>query len=141
MPPVDWGQHLVEYPMPGRVDTKSRTRYHEPKMAHPPTSTIPSDTKEWERETWVDRMAYLSNFRDHVPGDVPTPDNQQPASSTHMTLMYNIHYTLSTTHYHARTGHWVVHGTDSLLPADYAPPPPPPPAQPGPRHVHQGGRA
>ena len=39
-----------------------------------------------------------------------------------MTLMYNLHYTLSTTHYHAPTDHWVVHGTDSLLPADYAPP-------------------
>ena len=40
-----------------------------------------------------------------------------------MTLMYNLHYTLSATHYHAPTDHWVVHGTDSLLPADYAPPP------------------
>ena len=37
--------------------------------------------------------------------------------------MYNLHYTLSTTHYHAPTDHWVVHGTDSLLTADYAPPP------------------
>ena len=42
-----------------------------------------------------------------------------------MTLMYTIHYSLSITHYHAPTGHWVVHGTDSLLSADYAPPPPP----------------
>ena len=41
-----------------------------------------------------------------------------------MTLMYNLHYTLSTTRYDAPTDHWVVHGTDSLLPADYAPPPP-----------------
>ena len=40
-----------------------------------------------------------------------------------MTLMYNLHYTLSTTNYHAPTDHWVVHSTDSLLPADYAPPP------------------
>ena len=40
-----------------------------------------------------------------------------------MTLMYNLHYTLSTTHYHAPTDHWVVHVTDSLLFADYAPPP------------------
>ena len=105
-------------------------------MAHPPAIATPSDTKAWERETWVDRMASLSNFRDHVRGDVPSPDNQQPALSTYMTLMYNIHYTLSTTHYHTPTGHWVVHGTDSLLPADYAPPP----AQPGPRDVQQGGR-
>ena len=51
------------------------------------------------------------------------PDDRQPAPSTYMTLMYNLHYTLSATHYHAPTGHWVVHGTDSLLPADYAPPP------------------
>ena len=79
----------------------------------------PSDTKEWERETWVVRMASLSNFRRHVPGDVPTPDDQQPVPSTYMTLMYNLHYTLSTTHYHAPSGHWVVHGTDSLLPAEY----------------------
>ena len=92
-------------------------------MAHPPPSATPSDTKEWERETWVARMASLSNFRHHVLGDVPTPDDQQAAPCTYMTLMYKRHYTLSTTHYHAPTGHWVVHGTDSLHLADYAPPP------------------
>ena len=47
---------------------------------------------------------------------------EQPAPSTYMTLMYNLHYTLSTTTYDAPTDHWVVHGTDSLLPADYTPP-------------------
>ena len=103
----------------------------------PQPGATPSDTKALERETWVNLMASLSNFRDQVPGDVPTPDNQQPAPSTYMTLMYNIHYTLSTTEYRAPTGHRVVHGTQSLLPADYAPLP----AQPGPRHVHQEGRA
>ena len=51
-----------------------------------------------------------------------------------MTLMYNLHYTLSTTHYHAPTDDWEVHGTNSLLPADYAPPPP---ARPRSRHVRQ----
>ena len=123
VPPIDWGRHLVGHPVPERVDTKGRTRYHEPDNPHPPPSATASDTKEWERETWVARMASLSNFRHHVPGDVPTPDDQQPAPSTYMTLMYNLHYTLSTTHYQAPTGHWVVHGTDSLLPTDYAPPP------------------
>ena len=73
-------------------------------------------------------MASLRNFMDHVLGDVPGPHNQEPAPSTYMTLMYNIHYTLSTTHYHAPTGTWVVHGADPLLPADYAPPPPHNPA-------------
>ena len=68
------------------------------------------------------RMASLSNCREHVPGDVTTPNDQQPAPCTYMTLMYNRHYTLSTTHYHPPTGDWVVHGTDSLLPANYAPP-------------------
>ena len=92
-------------------------------MAHPQPGATPDNTKEWERETRVARMASLSNFRHHVPVDIPTPDDQQPAPSTYMTLMYNLHYTLSTTHYHAPTAHWVVHGTDSLLPADYAPPP------------------
>ena len=106
-------------------------------MAHHPPSATPSNTKEWERETWVAQMASLSNFRHHVQGDIPTPDDQQPAPSTFMTLMYNLHYTLSTTHYHAPTGHWVVHGTDPLHPADYAPPS----TQPRPRHVRQGGRA
>ena len=124
MPPIDWGRHLVGHPVPGRVDTKGRTRYHEPNMAHLPPSATPSATKDWERVTWVHRMASLSNFRHHVPWDVPGPDNQQPAPSTYMTLMYNMHYTLFTTHSHAPTGHWVVHGTNSLLPADYAPPPP-----------------
>ena len=106
-----------------REDTQGRTRYREPNMAHLPPSTSPSNTKEWERETWVARMASLSNVRHHVPGDIPTPDDRQPAPSMYMTLMYNLHYTLSTTHYHAPLDHWVVHGTNSLLPADYAPPP------------------
>ena len=101
--------------MPGRLDTKGRTRYHEPNMAHPPPSATLSDTKAWERQTWVDWMASLSKFRDHVPRDIPTPDNQQPAPSTYMTLMYNMHYTLCSTHYHAPTGHWVVHGTKDVL--------------------------
>ena len=108
--------------MPGRVDTKGRTCFHKPNMAHPPPSANPTDTKAWERETWVDRMASLSKFRDDVWGDVPYPDNQQPAPFMYMTLMYNIHYTLSTIHYHASTGTWVVHGTDSLLPANNPPP-------------------
>ena len=116
--------------MPARVDTNDRTRYDELDMAHPPPSATPSDTKEWERETWVARMASLSNFRHHDPGDLPTPDDQQPACSMYMTLMYNLHYTLSTTHYHTPTGQLVVHGADSLLPANYAPPTPPP--NPGP---------
>ena len=136
VPPIDWGRHPVGHPVPGRVDTKGRTRYHEPDMAHPPPDATPDSTKEWERETWVARMASLSNFRHHVPGDIPTSDEQQPAPSTHMTLMYNLHYTLSTTNYHAPTDHWVVHGTNSLLPADYTPPH----TQPRPRHVRQGGR-
>ena len=136
VPPINRGQHLVGHPVPEREDTQGCTRYREPNMAHPPPSATTSNTKEWERDTWVARMTSLSNFRHHVPGDIPTPDNRQPASSTYMTLMYNLHYTLSTTHYHAPTGHWVVHGTDSLRPADYAPPP----THPRPRHVRQGGR-
>ena len=72
---------------------------------------------------WVDCVASLSNFRLHVAGDIPTPDNQQPPPSTYMTLMYNKHYTLSTTHYHAPTDTCLVQGTDSLLPADYSPTP------------------
>ena len=119
--------------MPERENTLGRTRYREPNMAQPPPSAGPSNTKEWERETWVALMASLSNFRHHVLEDITIHDNRQPAPSTYMTLMYNLHYTLSTTHYHAPTDHWVVHGTNSLLPADYAPPP----AQPRPRHVRQ----
>ena len=134
VPPIDWGRHLVGHPMPGQVDTKGRTRYHEPDMAHSPPGATPDNTKEWEPEKWVARMGFLSNFRHHVPGDIPTPDEQQPAPSTYMTLMYNLHYTLSTTHYHAPTDHWVVHGTDSLLPADYAPPP----HNPGPNTYARG---
>ena len=123
VPPIDWAGHLVRHPVPEREDTQVRTRYRQPNMGHPPRSATPSNTKEWERETWVARMASLSNFRHHVPGDIPNPDDGQPAPSTYMTLMYNLHYTLSATNYHAPTGHWVVHGTGFLLPADYAPPP------------------
>ena len=120
-PPL--GRNVPGHPVPGLMDTKGCTPYHEPTMADPPPSATPAYTKAWKREIWVDRMASLSNFRDHVPGDLPIPDGQQPAPSTHMTLMYNIHYTLSTTHYHAPTGTWVVHGTDSLLPVHLDPPP------------------
>ena len=63
-------------------------------------------------------MASLSNLGDQVQGNIPTPDNNQPAPSTYMTLMYNNHYTPSTTHYQAPTNTWVVNGTDSLLRAD-----------------------
>ena len=123
VPPIDWGRHLVGHPVPERDSTQGRTRYGERNMAHPLSSATPDNTKEWEQETWVARMASLSNFGHHVPGDIPTPDDRQPTPSTYMTLMYKLHYTLSSTHYHAPTDHWVVHGTDSLLPADYAPPP------------------
>ena len=135
VPPIDWGGHLVGHLVPGGVDTKGHTRYHNPNMAHPPPGATPDSTKEWGRETWVGRMAFVSNFQHHVPGDIPTRDEQQPAPSTYMTLMYNLHYTLSTTNYHAPTDHWVVHGTDSLLPADYAPPP----HSPGPDTYARGG--
>ena len=69
-------------------------------------------------------MTLMSNFKDRFPGHIPSHDNRQPASSTYMTLMYNRHYTLSTTHYYAPTDTWLVDGTNSLLPADYNPPPP-----------------
>ena len=91
VPPTDWGWHLVGHPMLGRVHSKGRTRYHEPDMAHHPPSASSSETKEWERETCVAWMASLSNFRHHIPGDVPTPHDQQRAPSTYMTLMYNMH--------------------------------------------------
>ena len=123
VPPIDLGRQLVRHPVLEQVDTQGRTRYREPHMAHPPPSATPGDTKEWGRETWVAWKASLSNCRHHVPGDIPTPDDRQPAPSTYMTLMYKLNYTLSATHYHARTGHWPVHGTDFLHPADYAPPP------------------
>ena len=71
VPPIDWGRHLVGHRVPEREDTKGRTRYREPNMAHPPPSATPSNTKEWERETWIARMASLSNFRHHVPGFWP----------------------------------------------------------------------
>ena len=118
VPPIDWGRQLVGHPMLGRVDTKRRTRYHEPNMA----DASPSATPKRHQTVGKGNLGTLSNFRHVVPGDVPTADYQQPAPSTYMTLMYNLHYTLSTTHYHAPTGHWVVQGTDSLLSADYAPP-------------------
>ena len=115
---------------------KKPHRYHEPNIARPPPSTTPADTMAQERRTWTDSVTSLSNLRDHVQGDIPTPNNQQPAPSTYMTLMYSRHYTLFTIHYHAPTHTWLVHGTDSLLSAYCSPP-----AQPGPRHVHEEGRA
>ena len=82
VPPIDWGRHLVGHPVPERDSTQDRTGYREPNMAHPPPGATHENTKEWERKTWVARMASLSNFRHHVPGDIPTHDDQQPAPST-----------------------------------------------------------
>ena len=104
------------------MTSTGRSRYREPNMAHPRPSTNPTDTMAWERRTWIERVTSLSNFTEHVLGDIPSLDNQQPAPSTYMTLMYNRHYTLSATHYHAATNNWLVHGTNSLLPANYSPP-------------------
>ena len=104
-------------------------------MARPPCISTATDTMASKRMTWVDHVASLSNFRDHIPGDITTPKNNQPTPSTYMTLMYNKHCTLSTNHYHAPTDTLVVHGTDSLLPVAYSPPS----YSPGPKHVHQGG--
>ena len=120
------------------MTSTGRTPYYERNMAQPWPSASPADTMAWERRTWVDHVASLINFRDHVQPDIPTPTNRQPAPSTYMTLMYNRHYTLFATNYNATTDNSVVHGTDSLLPAEYTPPPP---AQPRPPQVHQGGRA
>ena len=43
--PIDWGRQLVGHPMPGGVDTKGRTCYNEPDMAHHRPSATPGDTK------------------------------------------------------------------------------------------------
>ena len=45
VPPIDWGRHLVRHPMPERVETKGRTRYHEPDLAHPPPKPPPATPK------------------------------------------------------------------------------------------------
>ena len=105
------------------MTSTGRSRYCKPNMAHASPGTTRTDTMPWERRIWVDRVASLSNFRDHVPGDIPFLDNQQPAPSMYMAFMYNKHNTLSTTHYQAPSDTWSVHGTDSLLPANYIPPP------------------
>ena len=91
-------------------------------MANPRPRTTPIHTMAQAGRTWVDRVASLNNFRDHVPGDIPTPDNHQLAASTYMTLMYNKHYILSTTHNHAPT--------DSLFGPRHRLPPPPPTTPP-----------
>ena len=123
VPPINWGRHLVGLAEPERVTTKGRTRYREPNMAQPPPNTTPTDTMAREMRMWVDRVPSLSNCRDYLPGDIPSSNDQQTAPSTYMTLMYNRHYTLSISHYHAPTDTWPVHGSDSLLPAYHTPPP------------------
>ena len=74
-------------------------------------------------------MASLSNFRHHVPGDIPNPDDRQPAPSTYMTLMYNLHHILSAKHYHnpQLATAWCTAPTPSSPPTT----PPPPPHSPG----------
>ena len=82
-----------------------------PPPPNPGPSTTPqqySSTISWERKMWVNRVTSLSNLRDHVPGDIPSPDNQHPAPSRDITLMHNRHYTLSTSHYLAPTDTCVV---------------------------------
>ena len=79
VPPIDWRRHLVGHPVLERENTQVRTRYREPNMAHPPPSPTPSKTKEWERETWVARMASLSKFPAQRPGG--HPHIRRPAAS------------------------------------------------------------
>ena len=64
------------------MTTKGCTRYGEPNMAHTSPSTTQTDTMSWERRMCVDRVASLSNFRDHMPRDIRAPDNQRPPPST-----------------------------------------------------------
>ena len=79
-------------------------------MAKPPPSACPADTMAWKRRTLGDRVASLNNFRANVHPHIPTSTNRQEAPSAYMTLMYNRHYTVSNTHYHAKTDTWLVHG-------------------------------
>ena len=65
----------------------------------------------------------MSNFRHHVPGGIPTPDDRQPAPSTYMTLRYSLYYTLSATHYHAPTGIRLWDITQSPAPHTHTPSP------------------
>ena len=60
VPPIGWGRHLVGQPVLERDSTQGSTRYREPNMAHPPPSTTPDNTKEWERETWVNTMMHFT---------------------------------------------------------------------------------
>ena len=86
MPPIDWGRHLVGHPVPEREDTQGRTRYREPNITHPPPSATPSNTKEWERENMGSPDGLPEQIQHQFPGDIPTPDDRQPAPSTYMTL-------------------------------------------------------
>ena len=121
--PIDWGRHLVGYPMPGRVDTKGRYRYHQHEMAHPPPSATPSDTKEWERETWVAQMASLSTLRHHVPGDDPTP--RRPAASPLHVHDRHVQSALHPLHHPVPRTNWPLGGARPQLPPPRRLRPPP----------------
>ena len=64
-------------------------------------------------EQFIKAWYYGLSCRDHVQANIPSPNNCRPAPSTYMTLMYNHHYTLPTTNYHAPTETWLVHGNKS----------------------------
>ena len=40
VPAINWGRHLVRQPEPRQVDTKGRTRYHEPNISHRHASAL-----------------------------------------------------------------------------------------------------
>ena len=64
----------------------------------------------------------------------PHPHSAPATPSTYMTLMDDGHYILATTHCHAPTNTWLVHGTDSAsLPTT---PPPRRTPRPRPPHIH-----
>ena len=93
-------------------------------MAQPPPSATPSDTKAWGRETWVDRMASLSNFRE--PSPTATTSSQPP----HVHAPH-VKHTLHPLHHPLPRTNWPPGGTGHRLP-----PPrrlrPPPGHNPGP---------
>ena len=103
MLPIDWGRHLVGHPVPERDSTQGRTRYREPNMAHPPPSATPDNTEEWERETWVARMAFLRKLPAPRSGGHPQP--RRPAANplhvhdSHVqSALHPLHHPLPRTH-------------------------------------------
>ena len=74
---------------------------------------------DWERELWADRAAFAEQLQGRLR---KAPHSLRPQAAP--TIIYDGHLILPTNRCRPTSTTSVVHGTDSIFPANYTNPPP-----------------